>query len=150
MNRVLSPIQREDLRKLLNFIYLDLEEFKPGEFKFRQHSSLDSKFSHPSAVSYVSQCTIRLYKLPGVALSYVSDLVDVLLKADELWWCATRIVDSRRGTLSVDNPFKNCKSIPCIFPCAFTSAFCQPYVTKHTIVESAIGTRHKKIPRLAK
>ena len=111
MNRVLSPIQREDLRKLLNFIYLDLEEFKPGEFKFRQHSSLDSKFSHPSAVSYVSQCTIRLYKLPGVALSYVSDLVDVLLKADELWWCATRIVDSRRGTLSVDNPFKNCKSI---------------------------------------
>ena len=109
MNRVLSPAERKDLKELLKFIYLDLEEFKPGEFKFRQHSSLDSKFLRPSAVSYVSQ--IGLHKLPGVALSYVNDLVDVLLKADELWWCATRIVDSKRGTLSVDNPFKNCKSI---------------------------------------
>jgi len=111
MNGVLSPVQREDLKELLKFIYLDLEEFKPGEFKFRQHSSLDSKFSHPSAVSYVSQYAVGLYKLPGVAMSSVSNLVDVLLKADELWWCATRIVDSKRGTLSVDNPFKNCKSI---------------------------------------
>lgn len=111
MNRVLSPAQREDLKELLNFIYLDLEEFKPGEFKFRQHGSLDSKFSHPSAVSYVVQSTRVLYKLPNVALSSVNDLVDVLLKADELWWCATRVVDSRRGTLSVENPFKNCKSI---------------------------------------